>query len=76
MAAVDRFGFLLNEIEKIFSNARDILAVIGILYGCKTALKCLNYLLQATNDHLLSKLSYITDFKKRFGSWAGRKLSL
>lgn len=70
MAVVDRFGFLLTEIEKTCSNARDILAIIGILYGCKRTLQCMKCLIKAANEHLLSKLSFIRDYKKRFGLWA------
>ena len=70
MAVVDSFEFLLVEIEKTFSNARDILAILGILYGCKKSLQVLNSLLEAANGHLLSKLSYIGDYRKRFGLWA------
>jgi hypothetical protein len=75
MAVVDSFEFLLVEIEKTFSNARDILAILGILYGCKKSLQILNSLLEAANGHLLSKLSYIGDYRKRFGLWAGNFLT-
>ncbi|VDH95118.1 Hypothetical predicted protein [Mytilus galloprovincialis] len=70
MAVVDSFDFLLKELERTCTNTRDILAVIGVLYACKRTLQCLTGLLKATNDHLLSKLSYISNYKKRFGPWA------
>lgn len=71
MAVVDSFDFLLKELERTCTNTRDILAVIGVLCACKRTLQCLTGLLKATNDHLLSKLSYISNYKKRFGPWAG-----
>ncbi|XP_063400766.1 inactive hydroxysteroid dehydrogenase-like protein 1 isoform X1 [Mytilus trossulus] len=70
MAVVDSFDFLLKELERTCTNTRDILAVIGVLYACKRTLQCLTGLIKATNDHLLSKLSYISNYKKRFGPWA------
>ena len=73
MAAVDRLEFLLTEVFGAFANIRDGLALIGALYASKKALKYLYLVLKAGNDHLLSKLSFIGDFRRRFGSWAGKK---
>ena len=71
MAAVDHFDFLLRELERTCSNARDILAILGVLYGCRKSLQVIAGLCKVANDHLLTKLSFIGDFRKRFGSWAG-----
>ncbi|KAK3102348.1 hypothetical protein FSP39_010677 [Pinctada imbricata] len=70
MAAVDRFGFLFKEISDYFSNIRDILAFIGVLYASKKTLHYSYEVLKAVNDHVLSKLSFIGDLRRRYGSWA------
>jgi len=71
MAAVDRFEFLFRSIGGLLTNAREVLALVGILYTSRKTLQLSFCLLKAGNDHLLSKLSKWSDLRRRFGDWAG-----
>jgi len=69
--AVDRFEFLANEIISTLTSFRDVLAAIGTLYAARKSLCVMWRLFTATKTYGLAP-SWRSDFRQRYGQWAGQ----
>lgn len=70
---VDSFRFLLQQIEReihdVFSDIKEVFAVIGVLYAAKKTITVTATVLDAVRVHLLPERRI--DWVEKFGPWAG-----
>lgn len=67
---VDRFDYLAREIISTLTSARDALAVVGTLYAARKTLSILCRLLTTLKTYGIAP-SWCSDFRQRYGEWAG-----
>jgi len=67
---VDSFEYLAREIISTLTSARDVLAVIGTLYAARKSLSVACRLVTTLKTYGIAP-SWRSDFRLRYGEWAG-----
>jgi len=70
--AVDSFQYLAREIISTLTSARDVLAVIGMVYAAKKSFSVLYRLLSTLKIYGVAPSWFPADLRQRYGEWAGR----